>query len=48
MTKLEDLTKEELFELVLDLMRDGAEVQGCSIKEFAEDYHDIDWGDDDE
>lgn len=43
MKKLEDMTKEELYELVVDLICDGAEVQGCSECCFAERFG-VDWG----
>jgi hypothetical protein len=45
MKKLEDLTEEELYWLVIELINDGAEVQGWSKKEFAENFG-IDWSED--
>lgn len=38
MKRLEDMTKEELYELCVNLMREGAEVQGCEVEVFAEWY----------
>lgn len=43
MKKLEDLTKEELFQLCVDLMVDGADVQGMTVEDFAKEFHKIEW-----
>ena len=42
MKRLEDMTKEELFKLCVELMIDGAEVQGRDVEDFAENY-DVKW-----
>ena len=42
MKKLEDMTKEELFYLCVDLIQDGAEVQGEEIEDFAKKYK-VEW-----
>lgn len=36
--RIEDMTKEQLFDLCVELMNDGAEVQGVEVEEFAEWY----------
>ena len=42
MKKLEDMTKEELYDKCVELLRDGAEVQGQDMETYANAYE-IDW-----
>jgi len=42
MKKLEDMTKEELYYLCAELLRDGAEVQSQYVEEYAKSYG-VDW-----
>jgi len=40
---IEDLDKNKLRELVYDLMRDGAKVQGMEVEEFCLRFHNLEW-----
>lgn len=42
---IDDLEKNELYSLVFELFRDGADVQGMETKEFAELGYGITWED---
>lgn len=44
--RLEDMSYSELFNLVVDLIIDGAEVQGVDNEVFAEDFG-VDWSEED-
>ena len=40
---VEELSKSQLQTLVYELMRDGANVQGCQVEDFCLDLYDLEW-----